>query len=177
MRIASAIDFRPMGGEQFVAVAAFVAAAAAWAAKGERDTGEAAAACDVNEHCRPQTSIFELRIFSRPENGYKINESSSFQTPLTSKSNGPAPSLRVFYASISPHSRNCHSRRRGHQSSETSESALPLPRPRPPLTVARLLREQRRPRRRRTEQRCRCRRAPCSCRPRRIPLRSPAFAS
>ena len=38
MRIASAIDSRPMGGEPFVAVAAFVAApCAVWAAKGESE--------------------------------------------------------------------------------------------------------------------------------------------
>ena len=52
MRIASAIDFRPMAGERFVAVAAFVAAVAA--VRGEERL--AARQRHVNEHSPPQTS-------------------------------------------------------------------------------------------------------------------------
>ena len=83
MRVASAIDFGPMASERFVAVAAFVAAAAVWAMKGERrETSEAAC---VNEHSRPQTSTSERRVFDRRENSYKINARFSSDALMTLK--------------------------------------------------------------------------------------------
>ena len=138
---------------------------------GERREGPAREAACVNEHSRPQTSTSERTARLRSTRNWLKNQRQVFLTcsdDVEIKAMCPHQ-LRGLAMRLFRHIRALpQPRRRGRASSETSESALPL-------TIARLLQEQRGLRRtgrgRRTEQRCRCRRAPSSRRPVHPPAR------